>query len=60
MADDVSGRTPRERAARLIEWQADACGRLGSRLYELLLHRVDQARIDKIISEHDPFGMKTP
>jgi hypothetical protein len=22
-------------------------------------HRVDQARIDKIISEHDPFGMKT-
>lgn len=23
-------------------------------------HRVDQARIDKIITEHDPFGMKTP
>jgi hypothetical protein len=40
MAEHASGRTPRERAAQLIEWQADACGRLGSRLYALLLHRV--------------------
>lgn len=40
MADHVSGRTPRERAAQLIEWQADACGHLGSRLYALLLRRV--------------------
>ena len=39
MADHVSGETPRQRAARLIEWQADACGHLGSRLYALVLRR---------------------
>lgn len=49
MADHVSDRTPRERAAQLIEWQADACGRLGSRLYELLLHRVaDDVRAGRV------------
>ncbi len=40
MTDHVSGGAPRERAAQLIEWQADACGHLGSRLYALVLRRV--------------------
>jgi hypothetical protein len=40
MTDDASGGTPLERAAQMVEWQATACGRLGSRLYELLLRRV--------------------